>query len=170
MADAQVFKPDAKQLTEDVGNQLSAATGLPPIESPHGPDHHTEMRMVPADVQIGHVLAYFLGKIFADEDDDPANMSSFDVWSRIARGLRVHGLRVADARSDCSLVPTADERTVALAIANAWLDGQMNSFTQMVPGDPDCDACIVARALVRAIERVVEADRVIDRAGELVDY
>jgi hypothetical protein len=44
------------------------------------------------------------------------------------------------------------EREQALKIANMWLEGQMNPMTQMVPGDPDCDACVVARQFIRAIE------------------
>lgn len=50
------------------------------------------------------------------------------------------------------------ERDQAVLIANAWLDGKMNSLTQMVPGDPDCDACVLARQYLRAIE-VLEAAR-----------
>ena len=47
------------------------------------------------------------------------------------------------------------EREQAIKIANAWLDFRMNSLTQMVPGDPDCDACVLARQFLRAIEREV---------------
>jgi DNA-binding FrmR family transcriptional regulator len=45
------------------------------------------------------------------------------------------------------------EQEQALKIANMWLEGQMNALVQMVPGDPDCDACVVARQLIRALER-----------------
>jgi hypothetical protein len=48
------------------------------------------------------------------------------------------------------------EREQAIRIANQWLDFQMNSLVQMVPGDPDCDACVVARQLLRALERLGE--------------
>jgi hypothetical protein len=51
------------------------------------------------------------------------------------------------------------EREHALKIANMWLEGQMNPMTQMVPGDPDCDACVVARQFVRAIEKDQQALR-----------
>lgn len=46
------------------------------------------------------------------------------------------------------------EQEQALAIANMWLDGKMNSLVQMVPGDPDCDACVLARQYIRAIKRL----------------
>jgi hypothetical protein len=45
-----------------------------------------------------------------------------------------------------------NEREQAAKIANMWLDFQMNPLTQMVPGDPDCDACVLARQYVRLAE------------------
>ncbi len=46
------------------------------------------------------------------------------------------------------------EKEMAMVIANAWLDGNMNPLTQLVPGDPDCDACVLARQYLRALERI----------------
>ncbi len=46
-----------------------------------------------------------------------------------------------------------EEREQALAIANQWLDFKMNSLVQMVHGDPDCDACVLARQYVHECER-----------------
>jgi hypothetical protein len=46
------------------------------------------------------------------------------------------------------------EREQAIRIAEMWLEGQMNSLTQMVPGDPDCDACVLARQFLRVVERL----------------
>jgi hypothetical protein len=46
------------------------------------------------------------------------------------------------------------EREQARMIADCWLDFQMNAFVQMVPGDPDCDACVLARQYVRALEEI----------------
>jgi hypothetical protein len=37
----------------------------------------------------------------------------------------------------------------ALEIANRWLDFKWSPLVQMVPGDPDCDACVIARELIR---------------------
>jgi hypothetical protein len=45
------------------------------------------------------------------------------------------------------------EQEQAKRIANDWLDGRMNAFVQMVPGDPDCDACVLARQFIRLLER-----------------
>lgn len=44
------------------------------------------------------------------------------------------------------------EQEQARQIAEMWLDFQMNPLTQMVPGDPDCDAVILAREYVRLSE------------------
>lgn len=49
---------------------------------------------------------------------------------------------------------TTDEKQQAWQIAHAWLDGRMNSLTQMVPGDPDCDACVLARQYMRALDTI----------------
>jgi hypothetical protein len=57
------------------------------------------------------------------------------------------------------------ELELALKISNMWLDGRMNSLTQMVPGDPDCDACVVARQLVRTTEAVVALKAEIKKIG-----
>lgn len=46
------------------------------------------------------------------------------------------------------------EREQALMIADQWLDFRMNSLVQMVPGDPDCDACVLARQFVRALDEI----------------
>jgi hypothetical protein len=46
------------------------------------------------------------------------------------------------------------EREQAFLIAEDWLDFKMNSLVQMVPGDPDCDACVLARQYVRALEEL----------------
>lgn len=51
-----------------------------------------------------------------------------------------------------------NEKEQAAKIANMWLDFQMNPLTQMVPGDPDCDACVLARQYLRSVDalRAVE--------------
>lgn len=46
-----------------------------------------------------------------------------------------------------------DERAKALRIAYMWLEFQMNPLTQMVPGDLDCDACVLARQYLRSLDR-----------------
>lgn len=37
-------------------------------------------------------------------------------------------------------------------VAEMWLDFRMDPLTQMVPGDPDCDAVVLARQYVRLSE------------------
>jgi hypothetical protein len=45
------------------------------------------------------------------------------------------------------------EREAALKIAEDWLDFKFAQFTAMVPGEPDCDACVIARQYKNAIEQ-----------------
>jgi hypothetical protein len=47
-----------------------------------------------------------------------------------------------------------NEREQALKTANNWLDNKMNTLVEMVPGDPDCDACVLARQFIRLSDRV----------------
>ena len=49
----------------------------------------------------------------------------------------------------------------ALAIANKWLDFDMNPLVQMVHGDPDCDACVLARQFVRASDEVRRLEKLV---------
>lgn len=49
-----------------------------------------------------------------------------------------------------------NERQQAREIANQWLDQRMNPLTQMVPGDPDCDACVLARQYMRALDKIAQ--------------
>lgn len=53
------------------------------------------------------------------------------------------------------------ESEQATKIANDWLDFKMNSLTQLVPGDPDCDACVVARQFIRTQERAARFEEAI---------
>jgi hypothetical protein len=62
------------------------------------------------------------------------------------------------------------EREQAIRIANQWLDFKMNSLVQMVPGDPDCDACVVARQLLRALERLGECGQMSEKLGIVDGY
>ena len=44
------------------------------------------------------------------------------------------------------------EQEEAKAIAERWLDFKMNPFVDLVPGDPDCDGCILARQYLRVLD------------------
>jgi hypothetical protein len=57
------------------------------------------------------------------------------------------------------------EHEQALIIANKWLDFDMNPLVQMVPGDPDCDACVLAREFIRAVEQLTPKQTFILRDG-----
>jgi hypothetical protein len=80
--------------------------GLHPIIDPMGDDHHTDVSPSDDDKAVGDAIAYFLGGLFVDKQDDcnmlirnsywHKEMTSVDVWTRVARALRVHGLRITD--------------------------------------------------------------------------
>lgn len=58
-----------------------------------------------------------------------------------------------------------NERQQAWVTANRWLDGRMNSLVEMVPGDPDCDACALARSYMRALEKIERMTEIVKRLG-----
>lgn len=82
-----------------------AKHGLRPIEDQMGEDHHTDAPFVKADAELAE-LAYWLGGLFIDVRADPEKplkdsyyykeMTSLDVWKRVARALRVHGLMIVN--------------------------------------------------------------------------
>jgi hypothetical protein len=73
--------------------------GLDPIHAPMGEDHHTDAPLSEEDKQIGDAIAYFLGGLFVDVGPDYfyREMTSVDAWSRVARALRIHGLKITTA-------------------------------------------------------------------------
>lgn len=80
---------------------------LNPIKNPNGDQHHTEIGIEPADVRLGNALARVLGGLFVDKENDPdrphkesyfhREMTSRDIWTRVARALRFHGLEIINA-------------------------------------------------------------------------
>jgi hypothetical protein len=52
-----------------------------------------------------------------------------------------------------------NEREQAKATAERWLEGQMNPLVEMVPGEPDCEACQIARSYLRALEKIERLTR-----------
>lgn len=50
----------------------------------------------------------------------------------------------------------SEERQQAWKTAHAWLDGRMNLLVEMVPGDPDCDACVLARQYLHALDKIAQ--------------
>lgn len=79
--------------------QKCEVLGLRPINEPMGEDHHTDAPFSESDRQIGDALAYFLGTLFADVDGKDSTYwysvrTSIDEWSRVARALRIHGLKI----------------------------------------------------------------------------
>jgi hypothetical protein len=105
-----------------------ARHGLEPLAEPMGEDHHTDAAFTTEDHEIAE-LAYWLGGLFIDKEAiDPERphketyyyneMSSFDVWMRVARALRVHGLKIVNASNlDRIMIPQNDTEAVANARA-----------------------------------------------------
>lgn len=90
--------------TEVQSRAAIAKHNLRPIEEPMGDDHHTDAAFTSEDEEVAE-LAFWLGGIFVDvEEHDPEKplkesywyrvMTSHDQWKRIARALRVHGLKI----------------------------------------------------------------------------
>ncbi len=76
--------------------------GLHPTPDPLGDSHHTDVPFTAADDAEGDALAYFLGTLFADVGGEGLRYwyykkTSFDEWRRVARALRIHGLKIVDA-------------------------------------------------------------------------
>lgn len=57
----------------------------------------------------------------------------------------------------------SSERQQAWRIANSWLNGLMNPLAQMVPDDSDCDACVLARQYMRALDKIAQLTEVVER-------
>lgn len=74
---------------------------LHPLCRPRGDNHHTDAAFADEDERIGDAIAYFLGGLFVDVECEDSRywyneMTSVDVWRRVARALRIHGLAIAD--------------------------------------------------------------------------
>lgn len=81
--------------------EILAEHGLHPIVDPMGDDHHTDAPLTCVDRVLGDKLAYFLGGIFCDvshlgQEYFYRRMTSVDVWQRVVRALRIHGLKIVD--------------------------------------------------------------------------
>jgi hypothetical protein len=89
-----------------------AKHGLRPFDEPMGDSHHTDAPFTSEDREIAE-LAFWLGGLFIDKQDecDPSTalykntywykeMTSLDVWARVARALRIHGLKIVNTQGD----------------------------------------------------------------------
>lgn len=96
----------AQSKLEIEARQAMVRLKLHPTERPMGDDHHTDAPFEPHDNDVAE-LAYWLGGLFIDKESDPDQpmresyfyneMTSIDVWLRVARALRIHGLKIVDA-------------------------------------------------------------------------
>lgn len=79
------------------------ALGLRLVAEPFGKDgHHSDVPFTPEDNTTGDALAYYMGTLFADVQGENSPYwyhvrTSCDEWRRVARALRVHGLKIANA-------------------------------------------------------------------------
>lgn len=73
--------------------------GLHPLRSPLGDvEHHTDVPLTAEDIAIGGALAWFMGTMYSDVGERYFyyERTSVDEWARVARALRIHGLKISD--------------------------------------------------------------------------
>lgn len=88
---------DYVNLEKPAVDALLEAKGIRPLDCPNGDEHHTERPFTEEDNDLGHI-AHYLGTLSNDENGDNfafGELSSWDQWRRVARALRIHGLRIA---------------------------------------------------------------------------
>jgi hypothetical protein len=61
------------------------------------------------------------------------------------------------------------ERAEAREIAERWLEFKMNSLVDLVPGDPDCAACVLARQFIRSQDEIANLKQQLSRALPSMD-
>lgn len=97
---------------EEEARRCMAKHDLHPAKRSKGTDHHTDIPFTKEDEEIAD-LAYWLGGLFIDQEQYPIDtpigqtywyneMTSVDVWKRVARALRIHGLKIVDQSADKS--------------------------------------------------------------------
>jgi hypothetical protein len=62
-----------------------------PLHDPLGDSHHSDELFTDEDNRLADDLAWFMGTMGWPE-------SSVDQWRRVVRALRIHGLKLANAR------------------------------------------------------------------------
>lgn len=99
-----------KSKTEREARAAMKKHRLRPIKEPLGLDGHTDAKFTQSDRELGE-LSYWAGDLFTDKRNYPPDtpvrdtywhneMTSFDLWMRIARAIRVHGLKIVDAEPE----------------------------------------------------------------------
>lgn len=84
-----------------------------PIMDPLGDGHHCDIPPTEEDMVLGNYLAYSLGTLYSDIAEDICGdaeavvrgygyffyytSTPVDEWTRIARALRIHGLKIVNA-------------------------------------------------------------------------
>lgn len=65
---------------------------IKPLRWPGGQMHHTDAQKTQADREIGNKLAFYMGDLFIDSHTD----APVEQWQRVARALRIHGLKIVN--------------------------------------------------------------------------
>jgi hypothetical protein len=88
----------SKQYLEEARKRF-ADTGIHPAHRGES-RHNTEFPLTTSDNNMGEVLGWYMGNIFSDVRSDSdfmyRRMTSLDTWARVARALRLHGLKIVD--------------------------------------------------------------------------
>jgi hypothetical protein len=75
-------------------HDTEATADIEPLDNLRG-DHHTDEPMRREDEEIGDKLSWYMGDLFIDSH----RHSPREQWQRVARALRIHGLRIVNRRS-----------------------------------------------------------------------
>ena len=89
-------------MSEEYVERCFEMAGLRPLDYPLGDDHHTDVPMTDADKTLGDALAGVLGTMYNDVIGPDCGyfyteLSAVEEWSRVARALRIHGLKIVNA-------------------------------------------------------------------------
>ena len=74
-----------------------------PLHSPLGDVHHCDVDLIPEDVELGELLAWFMGTLSNGRPRHPQcychnSLTSVEEWSRVVRAIRIHGMKLSNRR------------------------------------------------------------------------
>lgn len=100
---------------EEIAIEEINKLGLNPKRRPLGEHrHHTDVDISQEDAELGLRLAWFLGTMWCDVTPHYFynKITSIVEWSRVARALRIHGLRISNQEDINTFrdTPVIDER------------------------------------------------------------
>lgn len=113
-----------EQMIEQQAVNRASQLGLHPLRSPLDDSHHSDVLPTQDDLKIGDAVAWFLGDTFLDVKEAPVIQ-----WTQIVKALRIHGLKIVDAKDP---PPSRKEMYEALVSVN---DAMKNGVIVSASGD-----------------------------------